>query len=87
MKEKKTNGKGKLGQRFRKADYGARIMKMYAWMKTAEVARQLGLTEKQVKNFVYRENVEDDVSKNAAVKSRINSENGKKGGRPRKKVE
>ena len=73
------------GRRLRKAVDGPIIEKWYALMPTAELAQRLGLTEKQIENYVYRENHEQWASKNAAVKSRINSENGKKGGRPRKK--
>ena len=72
-------------RRFRKAVDGEIIRRMYRLMPTAELARRLGLTEKQVKNFVYRENVEQWARKDAATLSRINSEKGRKGGRPRKK--
>jgi hypothetical protein len=51
------------------------IMRLFRLMPTAEVARRLGLTEKQVKNYVYRENVEQWARKDAATLSRINSEN------------
>jgi hypothetical protein len=87
MKDMESKGKRKCGRRFRKAVDGPGVMELYAWMTTAEVARRRGLTEKQVKNYVYSENMEDWASKDAAVRSRINSENGKKGGRPRKKLQ
>ena len=54
-------------------------------MPTTELARRLGLTEKQVENYVYRENLELWARKDAATLARINSANGKKGGRPIKK--
>jgi len=73
-------------RRFRKAVDGEFIMRYYRLMPTAELARLLGLTEKQVKNYVYRENVEQWARKDAATLSRINSEKGRKGGRPRKKM-
>ena len=80
-----SNGKGRRGRRFREAVDGPIIRRLYAKMPTSELARRLGLTEKQVKNFVYRENVEQWARKDAATLSRINSEKGRKGGRPRKK--
>jgi len=85
MKDMKSNGKGRLFRRFREAVDGPIIRRLYAKMPTSELARRLGLTEKQVKNFVYRENVEQWARKDAATLSRINSEKGRKGGRPRKK--
>ncbi len=84
MKEKKydeTRGQ----RRFRKAVDGPGVMEQYATTPTAELARQKGLTVKQIENFVYRENPELWAQKDAATKLRINSENGRKGGRPRKK--
>jgi len=85
MKDMKSNGKGRLVRRFREAVDGPMVRRLYAKMPTSELARRLGLTEKQVKNFVYRENVEQWARKDAATLSRINSEKGRKGGRPRKK--
>ena len=85
MKDMESNGKGRRGRRFREAVDGPMVRRLYAQMTTAEVARRLGLTEKQVKNYVYRENVEQWARKDAATLSRINSEKGRKGGRPRKK--
>ena len=85
MKDMKSNGKGRLVRRFREAVDGPMVRRLYAKMPTSELARRLGLTEKQVKNFVYRENVEPWARKDAATLSRINSEKGRKGGRPRKK--
>ena len=72
-------------RRFRKAVDGEIIRRNYRLMPTAELARRLGLTEKQVENYVYRENLELWARKDAATLARINSANGKKGGRPRKK--
>ena len=72
-------------RRFRKAVDGEIIRRNYRLMPTAELARRLGLTEKQVENYVYRENLELWARKDAATLAEINSANGKKGGRPRKK--
>jgi len=72
-------------RRFRKAVDGEIIRRNYRLMPTAELARRLGLTEKQVENYVYTENLELWARKDAETLARINSANGKKGGRPRKK--
>ncbi len=76
---------GRRGRRFREAADGPAIMRHYATMPTAELARILGLTVKQVKNYVYRQNLGRWARKEQSYLSRINSEKGKKGGRPRKK--
>ena len=90
MKKNKKNGQSeeaRKGRRFNKKVDGPMVMKYYAKMPTAELARRMGLTVKQIKNYVYRENPEQWARKNAATLSRINSEKGKKGGRPRRKRE
>ena len=63
---------------------GPEIRRWYAKMPTAELAERRGLTVKQIKNYVYRENPEIWARKDAATLSRINSEKGKKGGRPKR---
>lgn len=73
-------------RRFNKKMDGPLIMKWYAKMPTAELARKLGLTVKQIENFLNREKLEPGKIKDPKVRSAINSENGRKGGRPRKKV-
>ena len=83
MKEKKYDEQP-AGRRLCKEVDGPMIMELYPKMPTAELARRLGLTVKQIKNYVYRENVELWARKDAATLSRINSEKGRKGGRPRK---
>lgn len=65
-------------RRFSKAKYAEIIKKRYHLMPTAELARAIGLTVKQIKNFVYRENLNRWARKDAATLSRINSEKGKK---------
>ena len=85
MKEKKNDGKGRIRRRFCEAVDGPMIRKWYGRMPTAELAQLMGLTVKQIENYVYRHNLEDWARKDAETLSRINSEKGKKGGRPRKK--
>lgn len=84
MMKKKQNDAQQAGRRLRKAVDGPEIEKWYATMPTPELARQMGLTVKQIENYAHRENHKECVGKDAVTKSRINSENGKKGGRPRK---
>ena len=74
-------------RRFNKKVDGPTVMEWYAKMPTAVLAERMGLTVKQIKNYVYRENPEQWARKNAATLSRINSEKGKKGGRPKRKRE
>ncbi len=84
MKDKNTNKKGQHGRRFRKAVDGPMIMKLYAKMQTAKLARLMGLTVRQIENYVYRHNLFSWARKLPAVLAAMNSKKGKKGGRPRK---
>jgi hypothetical protein len=54
-------------------------------MPTKELARQRGLTVKQITNYVYKWNMKPWARKLRSLLSATNSKNGKKGGRPRKK--
>ena len=85
MKDKKTDGQGRRSRRFREAVDGQEIRKWYAKMPTAELARRLGLTVKQITNYVYKWNMKPWARKLSSLLSATNSKNGKKGGRPRKK--
>ena len=78
--------KTRAKRRFNKKIDGPEIMKWYAVMPTAELAQRRGLTVKQIENFLNREKLEPGKVKDPKVRSAINSENGRKGGRPRKKV-
>ena len=78
------NKKEETTRRFNKKVDGARVMELYAQMPTADVARETGRTVKQIYNFVHRENPTPGGLKEAAVRSSVNRENGRKGGRPRK---
>jgi len=87
MKEKITNGKRRLGRRFREALDGPIIRRLYARMQTSELARLMGLTVKQIENYVYRHNLCAWARKVPALLSAMNSKKGKKGGGRPKKVE
>ena len=88
--EKKKRDDKKPKQRFSKDKYGEFIRKNYATRKTAELAEILGLEEKPVKDYAYREKSEEreglGARKDPAYLSEIRGECGKKGGRPRKKT-
>ena len=85
MKDKKTDGQGRRSRRFREAVDGPKIRELYSKMPTAELARRLGLTIKQITNYVYKWNMKPWARKLRSLLSVTNSKNGKKGGRPRKK--
>jgi hypothetical protein len=85
MKKNKQNDAQRAGRRLRKAVDGPEIEKWYATMPTPELARQMGLKVKQITNYVYKWNMKPWARKLRSVLSAENSENGKKGGRPRKK--
>ena len=73
-------------RRFNKKVDGAVIRRWYAVMPTAELAERMGLTVKQITNYVYRWNSEPWARKSASVLSAENSRNGRRGGRPLKNV-
>ena len=81
---KNKNNNKQQARRFREAVDGPVIIRLYPTMPTAELAGMLGLTVKQVKNYVYRQNLGRWARKKSSYLSRINSEKGKKGGRPPK---
>ena len=84
MKDKKTDGKSRRGRRFREAVDGQKIRELYSKMPTKELARRLGLTIKQITNYVYKWNMKPWARKLRSLLSAENSKKGKKGGRPRK---
>ena len=73
-------------RRFSKAVDGAFIRENYPSMQTAELAHKLGLTVKQVENYVYRCGNVNWTRKLPALLSLVNSVKGKLGGRPQKVV-
>ena len=74
------------GRRFCEKEDGPEIRKWYARMPTAELAERMGLTVRQITNYVYRHNTEPWAQKLPSVLSAENSRNGRCGGRPLKNV-
>jgi hypothetical protein len=72
-------------RRFNKKVDGPTVMEWYAKMPTAELAERMGLTVRQITNYVYRHNTEPWARKMPSVLSAENSRNGRCGGRPLKK--
>ena len=77
MEKDKENIK-RLQRKFCEAKDGPRIRRLYATMRTAELAEKLGLTVKQITNYVFRHNDERWARKIPSVRSQINRENAKK---------
>ena len=77
-------------QRFSKKKYEKIIRELYATTPTAELAKMLGLTVKKIKDYIHRERFKEGnercLRKDPTYLSQVNSKNGKKGGRPRKKT-
>ena len=84
----KKNNQEKPTRRFCAATDGPIIRRLYATTPTVELAGMLGLTVKQIKDYIHREKFKEGTErclrKDPAYLSQVNSENGKKGGRPRK---
>ena len=72
-------------RRFNKKTDGEMIRKYFAKMPTAELARMMGLEPRKVSDFAHRNNFEGCLKKNKAERKQVACENGRKGGRPRKK--
>ena len=64
----------KAQRRFCEATDGLVIKKWYATMQTTDLARKMGLTAKQIENYVYRHNTERWAKKKSSYLSKINSE-------------
>jgi len=84
MKSKKEQNE-QPRRRFNKAKYGEIIRRLYRLMRTADLARMLGLMPRQVSDFIYRNNYEEWAGKDSDERKQVATENGRKGGRPRKK--
>ena len=82
--EKKKRDDKKPKQRFKKDRDGEFILENYATKKTAVLAEARGMTVKQVENLIYRNKTKGKPCKDPDYLSKIRSESGKKGGRPRK---
>ena len=85
MNEMKDDGQGLRGRRLRAAIDGPVIRRRYAYERTEDLARDMGLTVRQIENYVYRHNTEPWARKSLSLLAKTNSENGRNGGRPRKK--
>ena len=85
MKKGQSEGPQK-DRRFREKTDGEMIRKYFAKMPTKELARRMGLTVRQITNYVYRHNTEPWARKLPSVLSAENSRNGRSGGRPLKNV-
>ena len=72
-------------RRFSEKTDGETVRKYFAEMPTKELARMMGLEPRQVSDFAYRNNLEGCLGKDKAERKQVARENGKKGGRPRKK--
>ena len=77
MKNSKIHNE-KPKRRFCAATDGPKIRELYATMQTADLAREMGLTVKQIVNFAYRQNTELWAKKKSSYMSKKNSENVKK---------
>ena len=83
MKKNKRHDE-KPKRRFKKDRDGEFILENYATKETAVLAEARGMTVKQVENFIYRNKTKGKPCKDPDYLSKIRSESGKKGGRPRK---
>ena len=77
MRKNKFNNE-KPKRSFREATDGMVIRKWYATTLTADLARMMGLTVKQIENYIYRHNTEPWARKKVSLLSQVNSENVKK---------
>ena len=75
----------KTGRRFREKTDGEMVRRWFALMPTKDLAQMMGLKTRQVSDFAHRNNFEGCLKKNEAERKQVARENGKKGGRPRKK--
>ena len=80
------NKKVKKGRRFNEKVDGEMIRRWFALMPTKELARKMGLEPRKVSDFAYRHNFEKCLGKNKEERKQVASENGKKGGRPCRKM-
>ncbi len=83
----KQNEQQRPGRRFSEAVDGPIVRRLYAKMQTAKLARLMGLTVRQIENYVYRHNLSSWARKLPTLLSAFNSKKGKKGGGRPKKVE
>ena len=72
-------------RRFNEKTDGEMVRKYFAKMPTAELAQMMGLEPRKISDFAHRNNYEPYLKKDNAERKQVARENGKKGGRPRKK--
>ena len=78
------NEQPRATRRFREAIDGPEIRRRYAYEPTEVIARDMGLTVKQIMNYVYRHNTESWARKSPSLLAKMNSAKGiKGGGRPK----
>lgn len=75
---KNRKNHGRPQRRFCHATDGPEVRQRYAYMPIADLARELGLTVKQIENYTFRHNSEPWTRKQPSVVSCSNRENGKK---------
>ena len=77
MKDNKSNNE-KPKRRFCEATAGPIIRKLYATTPTADLAKMLGMTVKQIENYVYRHSGDPWARKQPSVLSMVNERTLKK---------
>ena len=78
------NEQPRATRRFREAIDGPEIRRRSAYEPTEVIARDMGLTVKQIMNYVYRHNTEPWARKSPSLLAKMNSAKGiKGGGRPK----
>ena len=83
--QKAMNKNEKKSRRFNEKTDGEMVRKYFAKMPTAELAQMMGLETRKISDFAHRNNYEPYLKKDNAERKHVARENGKKGGRPRKK--
>ena len=83
--QKTMNKNEKKSRRFNEKVDGEMVRKYFSKMPTKELARMMGLETRKISDFAHRKNFKPCLKKDEAERKQVARENGKKGGRPRKK--